>query len=126
MTTSRVETVEVSCALVAGSLSPAADIMNCHMSAYWPVYAGRWKATTVAVKIIEHYGMDAQASSSSRRVSAGREMLFATSISHPNLVRSPGNPRLLVTGDRSAHNSQSRCHCTMQLAGRAAGCRGNA
>jgi hypothetical protein len=46
--------------------------------------AGRWKATTVAVKIIEHYGVDAEASTGSRRISAGREMLFATSISHPN------------------------------------------
>jgi hypothetical protein len=38
------------------------------------------------VKIIEHYGVDAEASSGSRRISAGREMLFATSISHPNVV----------------------------------------
>lgn len=49
-------------------------------------HTGRWKATTVAVKIIEHYGVDAQASSGSRRVSAGQEMLFATSIRHPNVV----------------------------------------
>lgn len=50
--------------------------------------AGRWKATPVAVKIIDHYGStDDVGSSRGNRVSAGREMLFATSISHPNLVR---------------------------------------
>jgi hypothetical protein len=50
--------------------------------------AGRWKATPVAVKIIEHYSnTDGVGSSRGNRVSAGREMLFATSISHPNLVR---------------------------------------
>lgn len=48
--------------------------------------AGRWKATPVAVKIIEHYGVDAQASSGSRRISAQREMLFAGTIQHPNVV----------------------------------------
>jgi hypothetical protein len=49
--------------------------------------AGRWKATPVAVKIIEHYSSaEGVGSSRGNRVSAGREMLFATSISHPNLV----------------------------------------
>lgn len=51
--------------------------------------AGRWKATPVAVKIIDHYSTRGDASSSSghgNRMSAGREMLFATSIAHPNLV----------------------------------------
>lgn len=43
----------------------------------------------MAVKIIEHYSnTDGVGSSRGNRVSAGREMLFATSISHPNLVRS--------------------------------------
>jgi hypothetical protein len=58
--------------------------LNLYTCGACPVSAGRWKATTVAVKIIEHYGVDAEASTGSRRVSAGREMLFATSISHPN------------------------------------------
>lgn len=40
----------------------------------------------MAVKIIEHYGVDAQASSGSRRISAHREMLFAGTIQHPNVV----------------------------------------
>jgi hypothetical protein len=49
--------------------------------------AGRWKATPVAVKIIEHYSStEGVGSSRGNRISAGREMLFATSISHPNLV----------------------------------------
>jgi hypothetical protein len=52
-----------------------------------PVPAGRWKATPVAVKIIEHYSSrEGVGSSKGNRISAGREMLFATSISHPNLV----------------------------------------
>lgn len=56
------------------------------------VCAGRWKATPVAVKIIEHYSSaEGVGSSRGNRISAGREMLFATSISHPNLVStSPG------------------------------------
>lgn len=62
-------------------VEPVRTSHPCHS---WPASAGRWKATTVAVKIIEHYGVDAEASTGSRRVSAGREMLFATSISHPN------------------------------------------
>lgn len=49
--------------------------------------AGRWKATPVAVKIIEHYSSrEGVGSSRGNRISAGREMLFATSTSHPNLV----------------------------------------
>jgi hypothetical protein len=47
--------------------------------------SGRWKATTVAVKIIEHQAAEAD-SSGGRRVSAGRESLLATSVSHPNVV----------------------------------------
>lgn len=48
---------------------------------------GRWKATPVAVKIIEHYSStDGVGSSHGNRLSAGRELLFATSISHPNVV----------------------------------------
>lgn len=49
--------------------------------------AGRWKATPVAVKIIDHYSShEGVGSSRGNRISAGRELLFATSISHPNLV----------------------------------------
>lgn len=51
--------------------------------------AGRWKATTVAVKIIEHVeGAPGTASSGGKKISVGRESLLATSISHPNVVRS--------------------------------------
>lgn len=40
------------------------------------------------MKIIEHYSStDGVGSSRGNRVSAGRELLFATSISHPNVVR---------------------------------------
>jgi len=63
--------------------------------------AGRWKATPVAVKIIEHYSsVDGLGSSRGNRISAGREMLFATSISHPNLVsccRSAGHALPVVS-----------------------------
>jgi hypothetical protein len=49
---------------------------------------GRWKATTVAVKIIEHTeGRPGTATSGGKRISVGREALLATSISHPNVVR---------------------------------------
>lgn len=42
--------------------------------------AGRWKATSVAVQVIEH-----RAGNSSKGVSAGREELLAAT-SHPNVV----------------------------------------
>lgn len=52
------------------------------------VCAGRWKATTVAVKIIEHVeGAPGTASSGGKRISVGRESLLATNISHPNVVQ---------------------------------------
>ncbi|WIA11806.1 hypothetical protein OEZ85_011898 [Tetradesmus obliquus] len=55
---------------------------------YGRVYKGRWKAVTVAVKIIEHSeGSPGSASSGGKRISARREMLVATSISHPNVVQ---------------------------------------
>jgi hypothetical protein len=44
---------------------------------YGRVYRGRWKATPVAVKIIDHYSSNQGVGSShGNRVSAGREMLF--------------------------------------------------
>jgi hypothetical protein len=53
------------------------------------LHAGRWKAVTVAVKIIEHSGdSPGSASSDGKRISAGREMAVATNISHPNVVSS--------------------------------------
>lgn len=53
--------------------------------------SGRWKATTVAVKIIEHVeGAPGTASSGGKRISVGRESLLATSISHPNVVGPQG------------------------------------
>jgi hypothetical protein len=43
----------------------------------------------VAVKIIEHVeGAPGTASSGGKKISVGRESLLATSISHPNVVRS--------------------------------------
>lgn len=45
--------------------------------------AGRWKATSVAVKIIEHR---TGGNSSGKGKSAGQEELLATSASHPNVV----------------------------------------
>jgi hypothetical protein len=49
--------------------------------------AGRWKAVTVAVKIIEHSeGSPGSASSGGKRISARREMSVAPNISHPNVV----------------------------------------
>jgi hypothetical protein len=51
--------------------------------------AGRWKAVTVAVKIIEHSGdSPGSASSDGKRISAAREMAVATNVSHPNIVSS--------------------------------------
>lgn len=47
--------------------------------------AGRWKATPVAVKIIEHHAAGGR-SSGGKTISAGRETLLATSVSHPNVV----------------------------------------
>lgn len=49
------------------------------------VYKGHWKATPVAVKIIEHHAAGAR-SSGGKTISAGRETLLATSVSHPNVV----------------------------------------
>jgi hypothetical protein len=50
--------------------------------------SGRWKATTVAVKIIEHVeGAPGTASSGGKKISVGRESTLATSISHPNVVQ---------------------------------------
>jgi hypothetical protein len=44
---------------------------------YGRVYRGRWKATPVAVKIIDHYSSnEGVGSSRGNRISAGREMLF--------------------------------------------------
>lgn len=51
-------------------------------------------AVPCPLQIIEHYGAEAQASSGGRRISAAREMLFATSISHPNVVSSSWQPSL--------------------------------
>jgi hypothetical protein len=51
----------------------------CDLLFSWPA-AGRWKATSVAVKVIEH-----RAGNSSKGVSAGREELLAAT-SHPNVV----------------------------------------
>lgn len=45
--------------------------------------AGRWKASTVAVKVIEHR---AAGNSSGQGKSAGQEEILATSASHPNVV----------------------------------------
>jgi hypothetical protein len=50
-----------------------------------PPHAGRWKATSVAVKIIEHHAAGG-CSSGGKTISAGRETLLATSVSHPNVV----------------------------------------
>lgn len=47
--------------------------------------AGRWKATPVAVKIIEHHGAGA-CSSEGKAVSAGRETLLGQAVAHPNVV----------------------------------------
>eukprot|EP00775_Hariotina_reticulata_P008839 gene8839-9018_t len=56
---------------------------------YGRVYKGRWKAVTVAVKIIEHHeaSPDTAASSNEKRVCVGREAFLATSILHPNVVQ---------------------------------------
>jgi hypothetical protein len=52
-------------------------------------HAGRWRAVTVAVKIIEHSeGSAGSASSGGKRISAAREVAVATNISHPNIVSS--------------------------------------
>eukprot|EP00879_Flechtneria_rotunda_P007950 GHRR01008329.1.p1 GENE.GHRR01008329.1~~GHRR01008329.1.p1 ORF type:complete len:1448 (+),score=551.05 GHRR01008329.1:1287-5630(+) len=54
---------------------------------YGRVYKGRWKAVTVAVKIIEHQeGAPGTASSSRQPVNIGHESVLATSIAHPNVV----------------------------------------
>lgn len=51
--------------------------------------AGRWKAVTVAVKIIEHMeGSPGTASSGGKKISIGREAQLATNIAHPNVVSS--------------------------------------
>jgi hypothetical protein len=52
--------------------------------------AGRWKAVTVAVKIIEHSERSpGTASSGGKRINIGRESLLATQMSHPNIVSNP-------------------------------------
>jgi hypothetical protein len=58
------------------------------LSAAAAAAAGRWKAVTVAVKIIEHHdtSQGAAASSIEKQASAGREAFLATSILHPNVV----------------------------------------
>ncbi|KAF6265892.1 hypothetical protein COO60DRAFT_768059 [Scenedesmus sp. NREL 46B-D3] len=56
---------------------------------YGRVYKGRWKAVTVAVKIIEHSERSpGTASSGGKRINIGRESLLATQMSHPNIVQS--------------------------------------
>eukprot|EP00878_Enallax_costatus_P000820 GHUV01000946.1.p1 GENE.GHUV01000946.1~~GHUV01000946.1.p1 ORF type:complete len:1662 (+),score=542.75 GHUV01000946.1:226-5211(+) len=55
---------------------------------YGRVYKGRWKAVTVAVKIIEHMeGSPGTASSGGKKISIGREAQLATNIAHPNVVQ---------------------------------------
>jgi hypothetical protein len=63
----------------------------------------------VAVKIIDHYSTDGAAGGDSQgnRISAGREMLFATSIAHPNLVRIA---RLLSA---CKHNAWQQCQSAL-------------
>jgi hypothetical protein len=51
------------------------------------LHAGRWKAVTVAVKIIEHSERSpGTASSGGKRINIVRESLLATQMSHPNIV----------------------------------------
>lgn len=53
---------------------------------YGRVHRARWKAATVAVKIIEHHEQGSAISSGGKRVNVGREAMLSTTISHPNVV----------------------------------------
>lgn len=70
----------------------------------------------MAVKIIDHYSTDGAASGDSQdnRISAGREMLFATSIAHPNLVRIA---RLLSACKHNAwqHSPSALHQCSLSI-----------
>jgi hypothetical protein len=64
---------------------------------------GRWKATPVAVKIIEHHAAGAR-SSDGKAISAGREAgreTLLASVSHPNVVTTYHVSTMTVS-DRSA------------------------
>eukprot|EP00775_Hariotina_reticulata_P004708 gene4708-4959_t len=74
---------------------------------YGRVYKGRWKAVTVAVKIVEHHegSRVTAASSSGKRINVGREALLATSILHPNVVQTYHISTMTVSQRNALANS---------------------
>jgi hypothetical protein len=76
------------------------------------LHTGRWKAVTVAVKIVKHSeGSPGSASSGGKRISAGREITVATNISHPNVVSS-ATPVDKAHGTATASCALSCASCT--------------
>ena len=80
-------------------------VVGCWQHALFACPAGRWKASLVAVKVIEHSSSaEGPGSSRGNGASAGREMMFATSISHPTLVSTTGGWATQADGAWSARN----------------------